>query len=46
VSDLHLKSGSNVRIRVNGELLKLGNIINQQLEGRFKTSKFGQKDYF
>ena len=26
-SDLHLKSGSNVRIRVNGELLKLGNII-------------------
>ncbi|NPA61666.1 MAG: PilT/PilU family type 4a pilus ATPase, partial [Epsilonproteobacteria bacterium] len=25
-SDLHLKSGSNIRIRVNGELLKLGKI--------------------
>jgi twitching motility protein PilT len=33
-SDLHLKSGSNVRIRVNGDLLKLGNIVttNEELD--------------
>ena len=33
-SDLHLKAGSNVRIRVNGDLLKLGNIVttNEELD--------------
>jgi twitching motility protein PilT len=34
-SDLHLKSGSTIRLRVNGELLKLGNrdISNEELDG-------------
>jgi twitching motility protein PilT len=34
-SDLHLKSGSIIRIRVNGDLLKLGNkvITNEELDG-------------
>ena len=34
-SDLHLKSGSTIRIRVNGELLKLGNriITHKELDG-------------
>ena len=38
-SDLHLKSGSNVRIRVNGDLLKLGNIVttNEEVEGIAKA---------
>ena len=34
-SDLHLKSGSTIRLRINGELLKLGNkdISNEELDG-------------
>jgi twitching motility protein PilT len=34
-SDLHLKSGSIIRLRVNGDLLKLGNreITNEELDG-------------
>jgi len=34
-SDLHLKSGATIRIRVNGELLKLGDrvLTNEELDG-------------
>lgn len=34
-SDLHLKSGSTIRLRINGELLKLGDkqISNEELDG-------------
>jgi len=34
-SDLHLKSGSTIRLRINGDLLKLGNkdISNEELDG-------------
>jgi len=45
-SDLHLKSGSNVRIRVNGDLLKLGNVItsNEEVESIAKDI-LTQKQY-
>ncbi len=38
-SDLHLKSGSNIRIRVNGDLLKLGDIVisNEELDSIAKA---------
>ncbi len=44
-SDLHLKSGSNVRIRVNGDLLKLRIIItNEELDSIAKDILI-QKQY-
>ncbi len=38
-SDLHLKSGSIIRLRINGDLLKLGDIVisNEELDGIAKA---------